>query len=70
MCAVLVALAEVFSDEIAHTDRPLIHEVDKAIQTIGATNEVPRRIKLSALQNVPPFAVSSVDLVAVPVVRD
>ena len=70
MCAVLVALAEVLTDEIAHADRPLIHEIDKAIEAIGAANEVPCRIELSTLQNVPTFAVFPIDLVAVPVVRD
>jgi hypothetical protein len=70
MGTVLVALAEVLTDEIAHANRPLIHEIDEAIQAIGAANEVPCRIELSALQNVPTFAVFPVDLVAVPLVCD
>ena len=70
MCAVLVALAEVLTIEIAHADWPLIHEIHEAMQAIGAANQVLCRIELSAFQNVPTFAVFPVHRIAVPVMRD
>jgi len=70
MCAVLVALAEALTIEIAHADWPLIHEIHEAMQAIGAANQVLCRIELSAFQNVPTFAVFPVHRIAVPVMRD
>jgi len=70
VAAVLVALAEALTIEIAHADWPLIHEIHEAMQAIGAANQVLCRIELSAFQNVPTFAVFPVHRIAVPVMRD